>query len=292
MNVSIIITAFKEPKTIGKAIEEIAKQNIPKSEILVLAPDKETLDAAKEIEKKVKNLRIIKDSGEGKPSSLNLAVEKAKGEILVLTDGDVYVGEKSIIYLIDYFKNDKVGAVSGRPVSINSRNNKYSYWASILTRTADERRKEALKRNKRFFCSGYLFAIRKKLFPKLDKRILSEDGFVSHCVYEQGYKIEYSNESKVFVKYPDNFRDWINQKRRSAGGYNQIKDMLGVEIRSFKKESSGFFGLLKHVNNLTQIFWIIELFIARVYLWALIYRDINLRKKSHKEIWVRIDSTK
>ena len=290
--ISVIITAFKEPKTIGKAIEEIAKQRIPKSEILVLAPDKETLDSAKEAGKKISNVKIIKDSGEGKPSALNLAVEKARGDILILTDGDVYVGEGALVKLLEKFKDKKVGAVSGRPVSINSMNNKYGYWAEILTKTAHERRKEALKRKKRFFCSGYLFAIRKNLFPKLRKEILSEDGFISHYVYEKGYKIEYSEESRVFVKYPDNFKDWINQKKRSAGGYNQIKKISGAEMRSFKKESGGFFRVLKHAENLMQIIWTIELFIARVYLWALIYRDINLRRKSHKEIWVRIDSTK
>ncbi len=290
--ISVIITAFKEPKTIGKAIEEIAKQRIPKSEILVLAPDKETLDSAKEAGKKISNVKIIKDSGEGKPSALNLAVEKARGDILILTDGDVYVGEGALVKLLEKFKDKKVGAVSGRPVSINSMNNKYGYWAEILTKTAHERRKEALKRKKRFFCSGYLFAIRKNLFPKLRKEILSEDGFISHYVYEKGYKIEYSEESRVFVKYPDNFKDWINQKKRSAGGYNQIKKISGAEMRSFKKESGGFLRVLKHAENLMQIIWTIELFIARVYLWALIYRDINLRRKSHKEIWVRIDSTK
>jgi len=51
--ISVIITAFKEPKTIGKAIESIAEQKISKNEILVVAPDKETLDAAKKNEKEV-----------------------------------------------------------------------------------------------------------------------------------------------------------------------------------------------------------------------------------------------
>ena len=290
--ISIIITAFKEPMTIGKAIEQIAKQKVPKSEILVLAPDKETLDSAKQAGKKIKNIKIIKDSGEGKPSALNLAIEKARGEILILTDGDVYVDKGALVKLLEKFKDEKVGAVSGRPISVNSRSNKYGYWANILTKTADERRREALRRKKRFFCSGYLFAIRKILFPKLDKRILSEDGFVSHCVYEKGYKIEYSDEARVFVKYPDNFKDWINQKKRSAGGYNQIRKLLNAEMRSFRKESSGLLWILKQAKDLTQIIWTIELFIARVYLWTLIYRDINLRRKSHKEIWVRIDSTK
>ena len=46
--ISIIITSYKEPRTIGKAIEAILSNNLPKDyEILVTAPDKETLDSAK-----------------------------------------------------------------------------------------------------------------------------------------------------------------------------------------------------------------------------------------------------
>ena len=42
---SIIITSFHEPRTIGKAIESFINQDIrEKYELIVAAPDKETLD--------------------------------------------------------------------------------------------------------------------------------------------------------------------------------------------------------------------------------------------------------
>lgn len=292
MKYSIIITAFKEPKTIGKAIENIAANKIKNSDILVVAPDDETLSAAKKLANKYKNLKILKDEGKGKPAALNLAFSKAEGKILILTDGDVFVGDNSINLLLAKFENKKVGAVSGRPIPLNSRNNIYGYWAYLLTEIANERRKKAIKLKKRFFCSGYLFAIRKELFPALDKELLSEDGFISHEVYKKHYKIDYSEDSKVYIKYPDNFKDWILQKKRSAGGYNQIKKILNIEMRSFKKESFGAHQFLKHVKNLKHLIWLTELFLARIYLWAAIYKDINVRKKNREEIWQRVESTK
>src|SRR3989344_4220778 len=46
--ISIVITSFKEPKTIGKAIEAILNQKINDDyELIVAAPDDETLDVAK-----------------------------------------------------------------------------------------------------------------------------------------------------------------------------------------------------------------------------------------------------
>jgi hypothetical protein len=64
-------------------------------------------------------------------------------------------------------------------------------------------------------------------------------------------------------------------------------------MRSFKKESiGGMFYFFKYAKNFREFLWLIELFLARVYLWAVIYRDINIKKKSHKEIWKRVESTK
>jgi hypothetical protein len=68
--------------------------------------------------------------------------------------------------------------------------------------------------------------------------------------------------------------------------------MEGIEIRSFKKESLGGFKLLKYPRNLREFVYLFKLFIARTYLWYVIYRDINMKKKTHKELWVRIESTK
>lgn len=290
---SIIITAYKEEKTLPKAIQSILDNPLyQKYEILVLAPDKETLDAAQVFAGKYSKVKVIKDAGVGKPTALNLAVSHSKGDILVLTDGDVYIHKNSLRNLLESFKDEKVGAVSGNPISINSKDTMLGYWAYVLTNIANKRRLTATKNKKRFFCSGYLFAIRKKLFPKLQKELLSEDGFISHNVYENNFKINYSGNAKVYVKYPDNFKDWIIQKKRSAGGYNQIKNLIGKEIRSFKSESKGGFGLFKYISNPREFFWLTMLFLARLYLWILIYIDINLKKKSHKEIWKRVESTK
>ena len=291
--ISIIITAYKESKTIGRAIDSILKNNLKEEfEVLVTAPDKETLGVVRKYSIKNKNIRIVKDMGEGKPTALNLAVSKAKGEILVLTDGDVYIGGDSLKPLLESLKNKEIGAVSGNPVSLDSKKNMLGFWAYVLTNVANDRRERLEKSGRRFFCSGYLFAIRKRLFPNLPEEILSEDGFISNNVYKNDFKIGYSEKSKVFIKYPTTFGDWIIQKKRSAGGYNQIKKLTGVEMRSFKKESFGAFSLFKYVSNLKELFWLFTLFLSRIYLWLLIYMDNNLKNKSHKEIWKRVESTK
>lgn len=287
--ISIIITAYKEERTIERAIQSILDNDLKeKYELIVVAPDDETLNTAKAYS----TVKIIKDKNLGKPAALNLAVQKAKGDILVLTDGDVFIGKDSLKNLLSPFENSKIGAVSGNPKSINPRKTLFGYWAYVLTNVANQRRKKALILKKKFFCSGYLFAIRRNLFPPLLEELLSEDGLISHTVYEKGYKIDYSPKSKVYVKYPNNFSDWIKQKERSAGGYNQIKKLTKTEIRSFKKESMGVLDIFSYIKNPREFFWTLLLCLSRVYLWFLIYKDINFSGKSRRELWQRIESTK
>jgi len=290
--ISIIITAYKESQTIGRAIEQVLKNNLKNYEIIVVAPDKETIDKTKEYAKKNKKIRVVIDEQKGKPAALNLAVSKSNGEILILSDGDVYVDDTALVSLIEQFKDERIGAVSGNPISLNPKNRMFSFWAYLLTNVANENRIKAAKVNRRFFCSGYLFAIRKKLFPNLPEELLSEDGYISNAVYEKGSLIAYSEKSRVYIKYPTNFKDWIIQKKRSVGGYNQIRKMKNVEIRSFKQESFGAVSLLKYANGIKELFWLSVLFLARIYLWIKIYLDINIKKKSSREIWKRVESTK
>ena len=301
---SIIITSYKESKTIGRAIESFINQSIENYELIVVAPDKETSNivekfkntkkSAKQIsgvpeiqrisEQNNKNIKYIKDNGKGKPAALNLAFSKAKGSILILSDGDVFVENDSIYNLLKKFKKD-VGAVSGRPISLNQRNNIFGYWSHLLTDAAHNAR----KKKKIIECSGYLYAIR-NLKLRIPENLLSEDGFISHLISSEGYKIEYAPDAKVYVKYPNNFRDWILQKRRSAGGYIQVKKNF-KNSRSFSKESTGIFFVLKYARNFKEFIWTILLVFARLYLWLLIFFDIKLRKKE-MELWKRIESSK
>jgi len=289
--ISVIVTAYKEPKTIGKAIEQILKNKIKeKYEIIVVAPDDETLNVARTYVRNNKQIKILKDKGEGKPSALNLVFTKARGDILILTDGDIYIHESALNPLISFFKDKKIGAVSGHPVSQDTKNTKFGYWGHLLTDMVDSWRKRA----KFISCSGYLYAVRKKLLKPLPKETLSDDAFNSHVISKQGYKIAYSPNSLVYIRYPTNFSDWIKQKKRSAGGYNQLKYLLDYKTndRNLLKESLGILQVLRYPGSLKEFLWTIQLILARIYLWGIIFVDINIKKKDFKKIWVRIESTK
>jgi len=294
--ISVIITAYKEEKTIGRAIEAILSNRIKeKTEIIIICPDKATADIVKKYQKKNNNIVLLKDKREGKPAALNQTFKKAKGDILLLTDGDVFIGKNALKEMVNPFKNPKVGAVTGRPVSVSPKDKMLGYWSHLLTDVgAHETRTNLAKKGKFIVCSGYLYAFRSGIIKKLDPKTLSEDAVISSIIAEKGYKIHYSPLAKVYVKYPTHLTDWIKQKRRSTGGYLQINQMAKSKktMRSFLKESAGIFRAFSYSKNIKEFFWVLLLIIARIYLWALIFIDIKLGKRNLKKPWPVIESTK
>lgn len=294
--ISILITSYKEPETIGKAIEAFNNQNIKREyEILVASPDIETGNVVMRYAVKYPHIKWIQDQRKGKPAALNLLLKEAKGNILILSDGDVYVSENSVNQLTKHFEEPKVGIVSGRPVSISPRDTMLGYWSHLLTdEAAHQTRLDRINQGKFIVCSGYLFAIKKK-FQYIPEDALSEDAIMSHLMWQKGYKTAYEPEAKVFVKYPAHFNDWILQKKRSAGGYQQIKKYFKnpPRMRSFSREIIfGWYKPFKYAKNVKEFIWSLALFPARLYLWLNIFQDVNNKKFSFLDIWKPVESTK
>ncbi|MBS3168839.1 glycosyltransferase family 2 protein [Candidatus Woesearchaeota archaeon] len=295
--ISIIITAYKEPKTIGRAIEKFIPQLTKKDEIIVMCPDRETATAAKKYKVKVydDDGKQNFNSKKGKPHALNNAFKISKGNVLVLTDGDVFVSDNAIKEIIKPFKDNKVGAVSGRPISLNPRTDMLGYFSHLLTdEGAHQTRLNLDKKNKYLICSGYLMAIRKGIIKEIPENSLADDAVISNLIYSKGYKIKYAPESKVFVKFPTTLKDWIKQKRRSAGGYVQMKKIIKTndEMRSFLKESKEVFRALNYYKTIKEMLWTLALIVLRLYLWLDIFINIKLRKQDFAKIWKPIKSTK
>ncbi len=294
--ISIIITAFKEPKTIGRAIEAFLKQKIREEyELIVACPDKETEDVVKKYMKKYKQIKHFKDPGKGKSYALNLLFKIAKGRILTLTDGDVYVGENSVNEILKLFEDPKIGCVTGRPVSTNPRNEMLGYWSHLLYDAGAHRiRKEKFERGEFLECSGYLFAFRNGIIKEIPLDV-AEDSIIPYYFWKKGYKIGYAEKAVVYVKNPTNLRDFIKQRKRTAGAHVKLTKYAPdfPKVKSFWNEvKKGTFWALSYPKNLKEFCWTLLLFFVRLYIWISLFIDIKFKKKYYHDAWERIESTK
>ncbi len=302
--ISIIISSFKEPTTIGKAIRSVADPTwsgyTGSLEIIQVSPDQETLragmKAAKELNLGSKFIQI-KDPQKGKPYALNIAFKEASADILILTDGDVHFEKNAVKHLVDKINSNKnIGGVSGRPVaSWPTRDQKWGYICGLLADVAHHKR-ATCSRSKQFFpMSGYIMAIKKPDFT-LPTNVLSDDAYISYMIAKSDQLIDYAPYAIANIRYPDNATDYYKQKVRSLGGYTQLEKMGVTKIagnsRSFFEELKLFWFPLGYAKSAKELYWSIMLFPIRLITWIKIFHNQKVKKESFEKTWVRVESTK
>lgn len=286
--IDIIITSYNEPNATLKAVQTFLKQKTKERfRVIVVDPFQEV---ARFLKSKIKDDRFIffLDPGEGKSYALNLLFQEYgssdKNDIFIMTDGDVYVSENTISEIASIFKDSKVGCLTGKPVSINSRENKYGYWSCLLFDGIDKVRSRLSREGKFFECSGYLFAIRKGIISDFPLET-SEDSIIPYLFWKKGYKISYANKAEVYVKSPENWKDWTNQKVRNIKAHENLNNLAPdmPRTKSFMNEiKEGAIFALLYPRNSKEFFWTINLFIARLAIYKKAFSQLN---KSYQDGW-------
>jgi len=297
--INIIITSYNEPKATVRAVKTFLDQKIKeKFKIIVVDPFPEVGEYLKKHIKN-KNVEFFLDPGEGKSYALNILFEenysKDKNDIFILTDGDVHVSKNSVFEILKKFKDKKVGCVTGKPVSIDSRNTKYGYWSHVLFAGIDKFRKKLDEEKKFFECSGYLFAIRNGVITEFPLET-SEDSIIPYLFWKKGYKISYAQMAEVYVKNPNNFKDWFNQKARNIKAHENLNKIAPDMPRTksfFNEIKEGALFAILQPRTLKEFFWTIELYFARLYLYLKSFKELK-NKKTYADGWreTEIESTK
>ena len=297
--ISIILTSKHEPRTVGKAIKCLIDREYSglsgDFELITVVTDKETEEAIRQTVHKFKAVKWnnLKDNSEGKPAALNKAFKVAKGDILLLTDGDVFFEKNAIKFLIDRITSDNnIGGVCGRPLTTQSNKSFWGYTGHMFLAAADKKRNEASKKGKSFAMSGYIMAIKNFHLVIPDK--VFDDMYISYEIMNKGYKIAYEPEAKVYIKQPTNLKDWISQKVRNITGQQDLNlpEVKNNETRSFLDELRFASFTFTYPGNPKQFLWSLLNFPLRLYIWLLVWKTKYINKKSSTEIWKRVDSTK
>ena len=291
---SVLITAFREAATVGQAIEAFLSQLPAGGEILVVCPDPETTAVVDDYAARHPAVRHVADPQRGKPAALNVGLKAARGDVVVLSDGDVAVAGGALAPLVAPFEDPHVGAVSGHPLSLSPRDTMLGYWSHLLTEGIHHMRLARDRAGEFLFCSGYLFAFRRALIQHVPADALAEDAVISQRIAQKGYRVRYAPAARVFVRYPTTYRDWLRQKVRSAGGHAQdYVRKSPLRMRSARLEIlNGTRLALRYPRDLREFLWTLLLFGARLHQWLLVFIKVQLLRRPLSDLWQRVESTK
>jgi poly-beta-1,6-N-acetyl-D-glucosamine synthase len=289
---SIGVCVYNEEKNIGNLLKSIIKQkltNVVISEIIVIASG--SIDHTQEIVmtfcRKDKRIKLIKQQfRQGKASAVNLFINKAKTNILVLCGGDLLLPVNVIERLVSKFADPEVGMAGCHPVPVNNIESTFCGFAGHLLWELHHR--IALQKPK----MGEMVAFR-KIFKRIPENSSVDEPNIEPLIRCQGYKIQYVPEAEIYNKAPTKISDFIKQRRRIYNGLLFLKYEQGYEVATLSNMTIliALFSFIKENPKPKYILYTPGVILLEAYSRFLGWWDYKIAKKEHT-IWEFVESTK
>lgn len=242
--ISVIIPVRNEAEYISELLQDLEKQEYPSHLFEVLVIDDHSKDATAHIVKdrieqsviniKYHKLGVPEDySWSTKKQAITEGVHKAKGEIIMTTDGDCRVGTKWIASIIRYFQELKANFLAG-PVTFFQEKNVFEKLQTIEFASLIASGAASIYFGKPNMCNGANLAFRKDIFIKVggyrdhEHVISGDDEFLMQKFFQyEPVKIHFlkSQDALVYTHPKKSIKEFILQRKRWAGKWKHHKNL-------------------------------------------------------------------
>ncbi len=246
--VTILVPAYNEGIVIERSIESLMHQSYPYIEILVIddGSSDDTYKLAKnfEFDDGNRSIRVLTKPNGGKSRALNYAIERAKGELIMVVDADSRLEDTAVELLVRHFENERIAAVAGS-VYVCNRNN-------TVTRLQALEYIEGLNMVR----NGQAFLKMVNIIPgpigMFRRTVLDEVGLYDHDTFAEdcdltlkmlaiGYQIDFEPDAVAYTEAPEELLDLIKQRYRWTRGILQaVRKHANYMFNPFKRFSMTF----------------------------------------------------
>jgi cellulose synthase/poly-beta-1,6-N-acetylglucosamine synthase-like glycosyltransferase len=276
-SISIIIPARNEEENIYGCLESVISQTYPKNLFEVIVVDDFSTDNTPEIvnsyAKKNVTLISLKDFineveiNSYKKKAIEIAISKAKGDLIVTTDADCIVPNLWLQTIALFYEKHYPAFISA-PVSYYGENNFLQIFQSLDFMTLQGITGASVYKKFHSMCNGANLAYEKKAFLEvggfagIDNIASGDDMLLMHKVFE------YFPERVLFLKSPDaivqtkpaeTLKEFLNQRIRWASKADRYTD----------KKITAVLSLVYLFNIWIFFFGILSIFYPSVFLWFL-----------------------
>lgn len=188
--VSVFIPAHNEEATIGEKIESVLRQNYPSDKIEIVVASDVSTDRTNEIvhDFEQNHVKLIDFRyRHGKLGAMDEVIPTLIGEVVVITDANVILGEGALQKLVSHYVDPKVGAVSGyQTVELPGHN------TSLREERSYRNYEVALKRQLSHLgclvgAFGGFYSIRRSCFRQIGPSPMGDDVLLPLEALAQGY---------------------------------------------------------------------------------------------------------
>jgi cellulose synthase/poly-beta-1,6-N-acetylglucosamine synthase-like glycosyltransferase len=249
MKVSIGIPVFNEEKNIDNLLNILHKTKFKfdLKEILVVCSgctDNSVSIVKKFVRKWEKIKFIIEKNRKGKFSAINKILKYSKSDIILFIDADTIPKGDTLNILIESFKGERVGVVTGKAIPIQSKRTIIGRLQNFLYEIHHEVSFSFPK-------MGNIYAIRNGIIEKIPTKIINDDIYIPLKI-SQTYSIVYKPKAEIIMNEYYDFKSYMKVRRRIAQGniqlsilglnpYAPFRLLLKLAIKKILKEPSKFF---------------------------------------------------
>ncbi len=286
---SVGITAHNEEANIGKLLDLMLVQELQSAiiaEILVVASGctDRTEEIVRDYTKRDGRIRLLVQARrEGKASAINLFLQEASANVLVLTSADLQPVRDVVEQLVRPFADPELGMTNCRPMPVNDKATFMGFAAHLLW---DLHHAINLSGG---FKAGEMIAFR-KAFTRIPQHTAVDEASIEPIMRGQGYRVQYIPEATVYNKGPDTVADFLRQRRRIYAGHLEVRDSLGYAVSTMSGTTIAH-ALLRHLDwRPRPFFWTLAVGGLEIYGRFLGWRDYK-NKRNHT-VWEIATTTK
>jgi cellulose synthase/poly-beta-1,6-N-acetylglucosamine synthase-like glycosyltransferase/peptidoglycan/xylan/chitin deacetylase (PgdA/CDA1 family) len=223
-SVTIVVPAFNEAAGIEAAVRSLAGSDYPDVDVLVV-DDGSTDDTAELVRRLgLANVRVVSQPNQGKAAALNTGIAEARGELVVMVDGDTIFEPETLGYLVQPFTDPAVGAVAGNTKVANRRGllGRWQHIEYVMGFNLDRRMYEELR------CMptvpGAIGAFRRRALEQLGgvgTDTLAEDTDLTMAIGRAGWHVVYEQRARAWTEAPTTWRMLWKQRYRWSYGTMQ-----------------------------------------------------------------------
>lgn len=245
-SLAVMVPTFNSLNTIEKCIASIKAMKYPVRFRIIVADDGST-DGSRELLRKMKGIELLELPHKGKGDAMNEALKRINEEVIVSIDSDTYPTSDTLMKLVGYLDDPKIGAVTARLIPDQRRTfiqrvqfleylMGFGFWNNVLSTV-----------NIMSYVTGPLTIFRRSALKEagyyFDPKNLAEDMDVGLRLQKKGYKIKVCASVFCETDVPDSVGKLVKQRDRwyRSRVYNLIK----YRSLFFNKVNPnlGFFGL-------------------------------------------------
>jgi len=264
-SVSLFIPAYNEEKVIREKIENSLKLDYLKGKLEIVVASDGSIDRTNGIINEFKDevTPLIYSERSGKSKLINKVIPELSGEIVVFSDASAILKSDSILKMVQNYKDNKIGGVSGTYQMQTNDNSDRSKGEGLYWKYETFLKRKESSLHSILGGHGSLYSIRKELFEPLADNSINDDYIIPMKLLIKGYRVVYEPLSISFESATTDVKGEMNRRSRiSFGNFQQM-----IILRSLFNPINGFisFEFISHkLLRSFSFFFMITLFLSSV----------------------------